>query len=99
MKPVRIAAGARSYYDRDGQLWGADRYYIGGRPTTRPVVVRGNSDPDLYGSERWGRFTYSIPVAPEGRYKVTLKFAETYYGPEPGNPGKAGPGTGSSMST
>ena len=71
----RIVAGGRSYYDREGRLWGSDRHFIGGRPFAKPTVVRGTSDPELYGNERWGHFSYSIPVASPGRYKVTLKFA------------------------
>lgn len=91
IRPVRIVAGGRSYYDRSGRFWGADRYFIGGRPLTRQTVVQGTSDPELYSNERWGHFTYSIPVAPEGRYKVTLKFAETNFGSS--NPGRGGVGS------
>jgi hypothetical protein len=92
MQPVRIVAGGRSYIDRAGRFWGADRYYIGGRPTLRSEVVTGTTDPELYTSERWGRFAYSIPVAPEGRYRVTLKFAEKWFVASPINRGKVGPG-------
>lgn len=80
MNPVRIVAGGRSYYDRDGRLWGADRCFIGGRSVRHIVPLQGTDDPELYSNSRWGRFSYSIPVAPEGRYQVTLKFAETFYG-------------------
>lgn len=91
MRPVRIVAGGRSYYDRAGQFWGADRYFMGGRPATRTNDVRGTSDPALYANGRWGRFTYSIPVAPGGRYRATLKFAETFYGAD--NQGGTGRGS------
>ncbi len=90
MRPVRIVAGGRSYYDRAGRFWGADRYFIGGRSVRRIVSLRGTDDPELYSNSRWGRFTYSIPVPPDGTYKVTLKFAETFYG---GGPSKAGAGS------
>jgi hypothetical protein len=36
--------------------------------------VSGTDDPELYETERWGNFTYAIPVSP-GRYSVTLYFA------------------------
>lgn len=91
MRPIRILAGGRSYYDRTGQFWGADRYFIGGRPLTKPTVVQGTSDPELYSNERWGHFSYSIPVPAPGRYKVTLKFAETNFGKS--NPGRTGVGS------
>ncbi len=90
LRPVRIVAGGRSYYDRAGRFWGADRYFIGGRPLTKPTTVTGTTDPELYSSERWGHFQYSIPV-PEGHYTVTLKFAETNFGPS--NPGRTGVGS------
>jgi hypothetical protein len=33
----------------------------------------------LYTSERWGHFSYAVPVA-EGRYRLTMKFCEGHYG-------------------
>ena len=49
--------------------------------------MAGTRDPELYRAERFGNFTYTIPVVP-GRYRVTLKFAETWFGP--GKPGGGG---------
>lgn len=80
MRPVRIVAGGRSYRDQAGQFWGADRCFIGGRPVRHVVPLQVTTDPELYTNSRWGRFSYSIPVAPDSRYQVTLKFAETFYG-------------------
>ncbi len=81
MRPVRIAAAGPSYYDRSGQLWGADRYFKGGRPLKKVVPIQGTQDPELYSNQRWGSFTYSIPVVRGDKYRLTLKFAETFYGP------------------
>ncbi len=36
--------------------------------------VGGTDDPELFESERWGNFSYAIPVSP-GRYSVSLYFA------------------------
>jgi len=77
MHPVRIVASVESVFDHKGNLWGSDRYSLGGKITRRGTPVGNTPDPSLYGSERWGHFTYAIPVAP-GRYRLTLKFAETY---------------------
>lgn len=77
MHPVRIVASVESVFDHKGNLWGSDRYSLGGKVTRRGTPVGNTADPSLYGSERWGHFTYAIPAAP-GRYRVTLKFAETY---------------------
>jgi hypothetical protein len=81
MRPVRIAAAAPSYNDRSGQFWGADRYFRGGRPLKKVVPIEGTRDPELYSNQRWGSFTYSIPVVRGDKYRLTLRFAETFYGP------------------
>ena len=36
--------------------------------------VNGTDDPELYETERWGNFSYAIPVTP-GKYSVTFYFA------------------------
>ena len=44
--------------------------------------------PGLYQNERWGDFTYAIPVA-NGTYDLRLHFAELYFGSSvPGGAGK-----------
>ena len=77
---VRINAGGDAYTDGDGHVWAADTWYTGGERATRyaRMRVRGTQDPALYQSQRWGAFSYAIPV-PAGDYRVTLKFAETYW--------------------
>jgi hypothetical protein len=39
-----------------------------------PTPVSGTDDPELYETERWGNFSYAIPVSP-GKYTVLLHFA------------------------
>src|SRR5205823_5790954 len=85
-RPVRIRAGwTSSWQDSAGQQWQADSYFLGGNAlvrTTNPAHQDSNStasDLGLYASERWGHFSYALPVA-DGRYRVTLKFAEGHYG-------------------
>lgn len=91
MRPVRIVAGnSRNYADRHGLLWNADRYFSRGSTVTRPEPVSNTADPEIFATERFGNFTYVIPAA-EGRYTVTLKFAETWFGP--GRPGGGGVGS------
>jgi hypothetical protein len=85
VRPVRIRAGwTSSWEDSSGQRWQADSYFLGGNAlvrSTNPVRENNSIPPDmaLYASERWGHFSYAIPVA-DGRYRVTLKFCEGHYG-------------------
>jgi hypothetical protein len=83
VRPVRIRAGwPVSWQDPSGQPWQADSYFLGGNALVRTMnPSRENLLPEmaLYASERWGHFSYSVPVA-EGRYRVTLKFCEGHYG-------------------
>ncbi|HEX5481463.1 MAG TPA: malectin domain-containing carbohydrate-binding protein [Terriglobia bacterium] len=87
MNPVRIVAQADSFTDREGRLWNPDCYFEGGRLVERRAAVANTSNPGLYYGERFGHFNYAIPVA-AGKYRVTLYFAETYFGPN--NPGSGG---------
>ena len=40
--------------------------------------IDGTTDDVLYQSERWGEFSYNLPLA-NGDYTVVLKFAEIYW--------------------
>jgi hypothetical protein len=81
MNPIRIACRDHSYTDNAGKVWRADRYYSGGQLAVHitRIPVSSTPDPDLYSGERYGYFSYALPVGP-GKYKVTLRFAETYWG-------------------
>jgi len=85
MRPLRVAAHPLPYLAADGLLWSPDQMVRGGQtvPRTRPVA--GTSDPGLFRAERFGNFRYTIPVAP-GHYRLSLVFAETFFGPSNGVP-------------
>ncbi|HEY2858693.1 MAG TPA: malectin domain-containing carbohydrate-binding protein [Terracidiphilus sp.] len=74
IRPVRILPRQTPYYSNDSLWWSPDNYFEGGQLATYAAPVSGTDDQELYESERWGNFTYAIPVAP-GRYTVTLHFA------------------------
>jgi hypothetical protein len=80
LRPIRIVMSDHGHYDRHGNRWDADHYYRGGQLVQRPQTVSGADDPDLYRGERYGNLTYVIPVTP-GSYVVTLRFAESWFGP------------------
>ena len=91
LKPIRILTQRTSFVDHKGQRWRADDYYQNGFLSTERSKVAGTEDPGLFSAERFGHFSYAIPVDQRGRYTVVLHFAEFYYGPQlPG-----GGGTGS----
>ena len=89
LRPIRIVASDRPYTSADSSIWAADGYSTGGQLIARPGTITGTTDPGLYNSERFGNIQYVIPV-PAGRYGLTLKFAETWFGPN--KPSAAGAG-------
>ncbi len=74
MRPVRILARPTPYYSNDSHWWSPDDYFEGGQWASYTTPVRGTDDPELYETERWGNFSYAIPVSP-GSYSLTLLFA------------------------
>lgn len=79
VRPTRIVVGGKTYYDKNGNLWEADRYWQGGRVIRRVRAVSGTDEPELFANERWGHFSYAIPV-PDGKYRLRLTFAESNFG-------------------
>jgi hypothetical protein len=75
LRPVRIVARDVPYYSDDSRWWGPDNYFKGGQLSASEDPATDADDPEMYETERWGHFSYAIPVAP-GRYAVTLHFVE-----------------------
>jgi hypothetical protein len=90
LRPLRLVARENSWTDEKGRVWRPDCYFSGGRLAVHKAPVEGAPDSGLFEGERFGNFTYAIPVAP-GKYAVTLYFAETYFGEE--NAGLGGEGS------
>jgi hypothetical protein len=74
VKPLRLLARQSPYYSNDSQWWSPDNYFQGGQIASYSTPVSGTDDPELYQTERWGNFSYAIPVPP-GKYSVWLHFA------------------------
>ncbi len=89
IRPIRIVCRPHPYRDLHSETWEADHYYRGGMQITRPTggAVK---DPDLLRGERYGKFSYSIPVPP-GKYQARLFFVEYWWGPD--RPGLGGSGS------
>jgi len=92
MKPIYLVAREREYIDKNGVHWLPDSFARGGQLILRNEVAVKAEDQDLYLGERYGNLTYVIPV-PQGRYAVSLHFAETWFGPNK----PAGGGVGSRL--
>ena len=89
--PIRLIAQSSPLTDSRGQLWRPDNYFMNGRLSAQPVHVTAEHDPELFSGERYGHFSYAIPVDTRGRYTVVLSFAEFYFGP--GASGRGGTGS------
>lgn len=89
--PVRIVPRSSPLVTPSGEKWWNDRYWLGGTTVQRHEPVDGPEPSNLYQSERYGNFSYSIPVAVGARYALTLRFAETWFGES--RPGGNGAGT------
>lgn len=88
--PIRIAIQPTPFTDHAGHFWEADDYYAGGRASRALHPVAGTLDPSLFSYERYGHFTYAVPVDPHGKYTLILHFAEFYFGSD--SPGGGGAG-------
>ncbi len=85
MLPVRIVAR-----DTPVGKWQPDHFYTGGQMVLRHERVAGADESEIFQNERYGNFSYAIPVAENSRYTVKLYFCESWFGP--GRPGGGGAG-------
>ena len=73
-----INAGGTAYTTTGGVAYSADQFFSGGKTFKTTAAIANTVDDALYQSERFGAFSYAMPVA-DGTYKVTLKFAENFF--------------------
>jgi hypothetical protein len=79
--PIRLLTQPTPFTDHDGNVWRPDTYFLDGKVSVQKGHIEGSSDPALYSAERFGHFSYAIPVDPRDQYTVVLHFAELYFGP------------------
>jgi hypothetical protein len=72
---VAINAGGSAAVTLDGVQYQVDKYSTGGAPNSTNDSVQGGA---LYQTERYGAFSYEIPVTANGYYTIKLHFAEIY---------------------
>jgi hypothetical protein len=73
-----VNAGGPKYTDGQGIIYRGNTHFNTGGAYTTTAAIAGTTDDRLYQSERYGDFSYGIPVE-NGDYLVTLRFAEIYW--------------------
>jgi hypothetical protein len=80
----RVNCAGPAYTDSTGNLWAGDRPftasswgYVNGQPSSVTQAIAGTPDQALYQKQIYNLNAYKFTV-PNGRYRVTLKLAETY---------------------
>ena len=77
--PIRIVMQRTAVTDHIGNIWHPDDFFQDGMLSDPPRQIGNTPDPGLYAQERYGHFSYSIPVDTRGRYTLVLHFAELYF--------------------
>lgn len=88
MRPLRMVCRNQAFRDNNDVVWEPDHYFHGGTLITRP---HGAPAGDHFQGERFGYFSYHIPVPEGGKYGARLYFWEYWWGPQ--QPGKGGVGS------
>ena len=79
--PIRLIAKSAPWTDAHGTTWTPDAEFVrGGKLKVRPKLDPGTLDRNLLLGERYGTFSYSIPVA-KGVYGLKLYLSESWFGP------------------
>lgn len=73
-----INSGGVAYTAADGTVFSGDRLVSGGSTYTSSAGISSTEDDLIYRSERYGNFTYELPIT-NGTYEVTLLLAEIYF--------------------
>ena len=78
--PIQYTVNTKELIDSDGTRWNGDEYFIHGNTLSYSSPENPTPVPPVYHVERFGNFSYAIPVPP-GSYTVRLHFMETFFGP------------------
>jgi hypothetical protein len=90
LNPIRIYFDDAPFTDSAGRVWMPAAYGSGGQLSRHAQPVSGTKDAELYSVERFGHFSFAVPVD-TGTYALSLHFVEEFYGP--GNPSGGGAGS------
>jgi fibronectin type 3 domain-containing protein len=73
-----INAGGAAYKTHEGIAYEGNKLFTGGSTYGTTAAIAGTLDDPLFQRERYGNFSYRIPLAND-TYLVTLQFAELYW--------------------
>jgi hypothetical protein len=73
-----VNCGGPQYTASNGVFFQADENFSGGMNNPRYFDIEGTDDEVVYASERFGTFSYAIPLQ-NGDYRVELLFAEAFW--------------------
>lgn len=73
-----VNAGGPRYTAPNGTVYQADTAFSGGSTYSTTAAIAATDEDPLYQSERYGNFSYAIPLA-SGSYMVEFRFAEIYH--------------------
>ncbi|MRH99182.1 carbohydrate-binding protein [Kriegella sp. EG-1] len=76
---MRINSGGDEVVN-DAKVFTMDDYATGGSNYSRSIAIANTDNDAIYQTERYGDFTYEIPVPLSGEYDIRLHFAELYFG-------------------
>jgi hypothetical protein len=80
LRPIRFTAHTKELVDKDGIHWSGDEYFLHGNTLDYSSPENSTSISPKYSVERFGNFSYAIPVPP-GSYTLRLHFMETFFSP------------------
>ncbi|UOQ64656.1 malectin domain-containing carbohydrate-binding protein [Hymenobacter volaticus] len=75
---LALNAGGSAYTDATNITYQNDQYFSGGSTFSTTSPIANTSDDLLYQTERYGNFSYNVPLS-NGTYRVTFKLAEIFW--------------------
>ena len=79
MRPIRQTTLPTYYFDPQGTVWTPDAWFHGGRTNQLTEMFPNIPLEGFYQHERFGNFSYSIPVRPNRTYSLTLYFQDVWF--------------------
>lgn len=73
-----VNAGGSSFKASNGITYSADKNYSSGSTYKVSSSISNTSDDVLYQSERYGSFSYNIPLS-DGTYEITFRTSENFH--------------------